>query len=282
MIPIYVPDFKKKLDLVAHHAGYKNIAAISAEMGVKEPTLRSWTKAHTGRREGMVSKKGREPVISFFCAQLPHLSEKSVIALLEGPYDDMAAAFLSVGHSSLSELIDEEAVFDEAEIIIGHEGRFEAGHKGFSREAWAGFCEERSVRVIPLNDPKPRHQVPIGTYFRFEFRQVHRAKYFLALQQSSQGWTVIAGSPDKEAKIVRVPSARGKEITVLCEDHDYGDSRFTLIQSTRPFPDFIHINLKDGIPLSRTEIAFLTQHLLGLSKPDRTFQAVDVYFCQIP
>lgn len=283
MIPIYVPDLKRKLDLVARHGGYKSLGEIAAEMGVKEPTLRSWTVHRTERVEGTVSKKGREPVIRFFCAHLPHLSEQAVIDLLEGPYDDMAAAFIVTSFTGLANFIEREASFEGAKLIVDlDDASAEAERARLLKQRKKDRDELASKLMVTIKigpTLTPKDYVPLGTDFRLEFPIARRAKFFLGLQKSPQGWAVIPAAPAAGGKIVHMPAAEepGKA-AMMSEDHDKGASRFTLIQSMQSFPDFIHVNLQDGVPLNRTDIGFLTRHLRNIPKADRTLHAIDIWF----
>jgi hypothetical protein len=283
MIPLYAPDFMRKLKLAIRHAGYKNLAQIALEMNVKEPTLRSWTKAHTGRVEGSVSKKGREPVIRFFCAHLPHLSEQAVTELLEGPYEDMAAAFLKQSRFGLAEFIDREAAFGDVKLIIEPEEPSSAMQKNrLAQQSIKGLAGSRDSFMVTIEKgPKinPTESVPTGRSFRFEFPRARRAKYFLGLQQASQGWAAIPAAPVERGKTVYMPAALVTENPItMREDHVPGPSRFTLIQSMQPFPEFIQSSLLDSIPLSRTDCDFLKRHLQDLPKNDRTLTAMDIRF----
>lgn len=281
MIPIYVPDFKKKLDLLVKYADFKNLAEIADEMGVKEPTLRSWTKNRGAITEGMVSKHGREPVIKLFCVHLKHVPQKAVINLLEGPYDDMAAAFLKIHRLSLSDFISRETSFEGGEVRLGK------GRSGFAARIRRMFRKkedyvwEPSPLVVVEEAPRfdPKSVVPIGTEFRLEFPLAHRAKYFLGLQQTSQSWAAIAAGKLRGLEIACMPQPlENLRPAVMCEYHDLGPSRFTLIQSMRPFPDFIHSSLANHVPLSRTELDSLSWYLQDLPKVDRTLRSVDIAF----
>lgn len=288
MIPIYVPDFKKKLDLLIERSGFKNLAEIADEMGVKEPTLRSWTKNRGTITEGMVSKHGREPVIKLFCAHLNHLSEKAVIGLLEGPYDDMAVAFLLFHRMSLSDLISRETSFEGGKVVL-EKGRsiFAARiRRVFRKKEKPDFSYEDRLDgpapiVIVEEAPKfdPQSVVPIGREFRLEFPLAHRVKYFLGLQQTSQSWAAIAAGKLKGGDIAYMPKPlENGDPAIMCEYHDHGPSRFTLIQSMRPFPDFIYSSLSNGVPLARTELDALSWYLLDLPKADRSLHSVDIAF----
>lgn len=290
MPQLYAPDFMKKLQLLLRHAKFGSIAEIASEMGVKEHTLRSWTKDHGVRPEGTIAKNGRKLVIKLYCGHLTHLSEQKVIELLEGPYDDMAIAFFTQSFSGLATFIEREATFDGAKLYIDHNDASEAAEKGrLMRERQRADADDADNRdilrrggmVTIKTRPRivPSKFVPIGTDFRLEFPSAHRAKYYLGLQQTSQGWAAIPASPMTQDKIVHMPAAdEGGDPVMMCEYHDHGPSRFTLVQAMQPFPDFVHTNLCDGIPLSRTDIGFLTRHLQDLSKADRALTAIDIAF----
>ncbi|MEP2890918.1 hypothetical protein [Tateyamaria sp.] len=281
MPQLLAPDFLRKLHLLIDYAGFENLTHIAAGMGVNESTMRSWTKQRGYIHEGTVSKNGRAPVIKLFCDYLPRLSEQAVTDLLEGPYDDMAAVFIKDTDVSLADLIEEEASFEGVKVIVGHEGHFEPGYSGFSKEKWDSHSDEKAMHslIFPLPATKPTKLVPIGTYFRFEFPKTRRAKYYLGIQQAPQGWAAFDASPAKEDKIVRLPAQNEQtDKAVLCEDWDAGQSRFTLIQSMRPFPNFIYAVLRDRIPMSRTDISSLAHHVRDIPKVDRTLHAIDIEF----
>lgn len=283
MIRLYAPDFKKKLDLLARHAGFKNIAAIADEMDVKESTLRSWTVPHTGRKEGTISKKGREPVIRLFCAHLPHLSEAAVIDLLEGPINDMEIAFFTTFKRGLAEFIDRKASFDGMRLVVDLEETSPAAVKCRAlreeREKLKRISGKLMVTLKLATVIEPDEFVPLGADFRIEFPMARRAKHFVGLQQNSQGWAVVPAAPLKDGKAIYMPQPlQNGELDVMAENHDHGGNRFTLIQSMTAFPEFIYANLMDCIPLSRTEIGFLTRYLSELPKADLTIHAIDIEF----
>ncbi|MEP3296782.1 MAG: hypothetical protein ABJO27_09945 [Pseudoruegeria sp.] len=283
MPQLYAPELMKKLKLLMGHAGYKNLAEVAAEMEVKEPTLRSWTVHRDVRTAGTISKKGREPVIKFFCAHLSHLSEQAVVDLLEGPYDDMEAAFFAQHFQSLAQYISREATFEGAKLIIELDDASPVAQELRQFKERQKEHAKRSARLIAtvrvVGGIYPKEFVPLGVDFRFEFPLARRAKYYLGLQQSPQGWGVFSAGPVKRGKVVHMPATlENGEPNVMTESHDHGPSRFTLIQSMQPFPDFLHINLRDGIPLSRTDVGFLTRHLQNIPKADRTLTAIDVKF----
>lgn len=285
MIPIYVPDLKRKLDLVARHGNYKNLGEIAAEMGVKEPTLRSWTVHRTERPEGSVSRNGREPIIRFYCAHLPHLSREAVIDLLEGPYDDMAASFLPLIISGLSAFIEKTARFEGVAVYNS------AGINSKRHAEEDANCPDAALkeliraggiaRIKMRGELEPTERLPIGIDFRLEFPLAHRSKFALGVQKSPLGWGFFPVSFHKQEKIVRLPRSEDQgDPNMMCEDHDQGASRFALIQSMKPFPDFIHALLLDGIPPSRTDIGLLSRHIQEIPKADLTIHAIDIAFFQ--
>lgn len=290
MIPLHAPDFMKKLKLLVEHAGYKNLAQIASEMGVKEPTLRSWAKAHTGRLEGMISRKGREPVSRFYCAHLPHLSEQAVTDLLGGPYDDLAIAFLLRNMSSLSRVIERNASFEGVKLYVDLDEASEMARKSAQlREQkiaestpTSAETELRNRGIVTIKTgPKidPKEFVPMGVDFRLEFPLARRAKYYLGFQQTSQAWAVVAAAPSEEEQLIYMPAPdEGGKLLMMSETHDRGASRFTLIQAMQPFPEGIYACLRDGIPLNRTDIGLLARHLQELPKADRTLHAIDIGF----
>lgn len=291
MPQLYAPDFMKKLKLLIEHTDLESIAKIAVALGVKEATLRSWTKDHAVRPEGTISKHGREPVIGLFCMYLTKFSDHAVTELLEGPYDDMADAFKSQYQISLSEFIECEARFEGGKLILGEsKSLLSARLKRLFRRRIKPSSGERDHDTWPKDslvvtaDTAPNYEptefIPLGREFRLEFGVAHRAKYFLGLQQSPQGWGAISASPSvKGEDVVHMPAPNNaQEPITMCEYHDHGPSRFTLIQSMQPFPEFIHSSLRDGIPLSRTDINFLARYMQGLPKNDRNLTAIDVAF----
>lgn len=290
MPQLHAPDFMKKLKLLEQYAEFKNIAQIALEIGVKEETLRSWTKDHGVRVEGKISRFGRDPVIKLFSAHLPHLSVKQVIELLEGPYDDMASAFFLKGLSSLTMLINSEAKREGVKLCVDCGGPSKDERKAmFSHkkaQQGADQVDDRNViRDVAVATVKmrpvfgPTEFVPIGMNFRLEFPIFHRAKYYVGLQKTSQAWAVFAAAPVTKGDIVHMPAPDERDaLLMMSEDHDVGQSCFTLIQSSKPFPDFLHVNLRDGIPLSRTDLGFLQRHIQETPKADRKLNAIDIEF----
>jgi len=71
---------------------------------------------------------------------------------------------------------------------------------------------------------------------------------------------------------------RHGELITMAEHHEKGPSRFILMQSMQPFPEFLHSNLNEGIPLSRTDIDYIAWHMLDLPTADRAIYAIDIGF----
>lgn len=286
MPQLLAPDFLRKLNLLIDYAGFKNLTHIAAEMDVNESTMRSWTKQRGYIHEGTVSKHGREPVIRFFCAHLPNVSEQSVIDLLEGPYDDMAAAFFEAFRTSLNDFIDAKAKFDGVKLHVELDDASPTAQKLQDfidmRQKQARRLRKMIATIKVAGQIYPSVTVPMGVEFRLEFQPFHRAKYCLCLQQSPQGWGAFQTTPASNGQMVHLPDRQENgESATLSEEHDIGASRFTLIQSTQPFPDFIHINLRDGVPLSRTDIGFLTRYLQNVPEADNTLHAIDIEFVRL-
>jgi len=200
----------------------------------------------------------------------------------------MAVEFFSRRLRGLSQLIDDEARFEGVQLCSMLVGQ-DAGSvkptlsKGAAKqkETLALLAGGGIARPKNRGEIRPTESLPLGTEFRLEFPLAHRAKYYLGLQQSPQGWGTFNASPKKQGKVVHVPQPlENGELDVMAEKNDLGDSRFTLIQTVQPFPMFIYECLRDGIPLNRTDIGLLTRHLQELPKSDRTFHVIDIRFTE--
>jgi len=135
------------------------------------------------------------------------------------------------------------------------------------------------ITIVPTGLVGPKVKLPLGERFHVEFPRARRMKYFLVLQKSSQGWGLLAAAPVRKNKVVYLPAPDEIGcVRKMREDNDAGVSRFTLIQSVRPFPEFVYALVSDGIPPSRTDLALLLRHLEELPKADRTLHAIDIDF----
>lgn len=262
MTPFLVPQLLEKLKLLVRYSSYSSIADIAASFGISEDAVRYWTKETASQRAGTIPQKRVEGLIALYGEALPDQTNDNLIALLQGSISDLEDAFRLSETKNLLTLITKIADKASGRLIP---------------------ADVSSLGLVVANRLSRRAhcQFPLGKSFRLEFDTKHRGKHVLGLQKSAQAWGCIETTWSSCGRVIHLPGTNEDgEFGNMYESADGGVSTFYAIQSTTRFPTAFDKALLDEVPLARSDLSLLAEHLENAETSDLHVMAFSVDFVE--
>ncbi|MGH1330685.1 MAG: hypothetical protein ACRBBK_07370 [Paracoccaceae bacterium] len=260
MAAFVAPQLLGKLKLLIRYGRFENLGAIANEFGITEGAVRYWTKMTDGQLAGTIPQNRVSKLIELFSEILSNHSLQDIATLLEGPIADFEDALRVGDYLTLRHVLYVRADARSGKLIP---------------------IKTSGMGLVVANrlSAKAHCKFPMGQSFRLEFATQNRGRYLLGLQKSPQAWGCIETVWSEAEKLVHMPgSTETDDLGSLDESTDDGVSEFYVLQSNRPFPTVFAKALMDEVPLGRTELSLLAEHLRDSPKTDVHFMRFDVEF----
>lgn len=261
---VFVPELRRKLDLLIETGCFADRAELHHVLGRNETTVRGWINGGSGQPPDTIPQKAFGNVLQAFAIALPLYSNERIRDLLCGPLNDLEQTLTPASELSLSALIVREANTSSITLITE-----ERGALGIARRA-------------KRYEPAPQHTLSLGQWFRMEIGTRSRATCVLALQNAPSGWVIQPSMLDRDRLLIHVPGPDEKDETgYLTEENEIGRHQFIVAQCPLAFPAALLSAAHDGIILERGLVGQFADHYQSQPKTERRLFAVEVEFFRV-